>query len=370
MSEAPAEPEPEPAPPAPVPPAPPAPPRPPRAPRLRFAAMLTGFAAFTALGVYWAAPDRETLARSGRELAALGWTNAVLLGAAAIAILSAEMIRLIVFGRVLGVRVGLRAAFDASIANDLFSWISPGAVLGEPAAVYVMARRGVPVDAALVISFGKFATSFAFFMGLAGLLVALGFGPEIADWAVASIVATIGFGVALVGSFVVGAMFPAATLRAIAAAEAWAARRRLARRPWAQRAITASAGVARRSVERLARFRRGGAAGWLAMLGSHVLYYGSYVGLLVVLAWLFGTPSAGAAVPVAIIYQAFTYIAPAPGIPEAGAAAFFGALLPGGGAFVVVLLFRALTAYFQVALGLVYLPVIGALRAILERRPA
>jgi hypothetical protein len=36
----------------------------------------------------------------------------------------------------------------------------------------------------------------------------------------------------------------------------------------------------------------------------------------------------------------------------------------------VVLLFRALTAYFQVALGLVYLPVIGALRAILERRPA
>jgi uncharacterized membrane protein YbhN (UPF0104 family) len=345
-------------------------PAPPRAPRLQFAAMLTGFVVFTALGAYWAAPGRETLARSGRELAGLGWANVVFLGASAASILGAEMIRLDVFGRVLGVRVGLRAAFDASIANDLFSWISPGAMLGEPAAVYVMARRGVPVDAALVISFGKFATSFAFIMGAAGLLVAAGFGPEISGWAVISIVATIGVGVVIVGSFTVGAMFPAATLRAIDAAEAWAARRRLARRPWGRHAISASAGVARRSVERLARFRRGGAAGWLAMMGSHVVYYGSYIGLLVLLGHLFGAPSLGAVVPAAIVYQAFTYIAPAPGIPEAGAAAFFGALLPGGEAFVVVLLFRALTAYFQVALGLVYLPVIGALRAIVERRPA
>lgn len=334
--------------------------------RARFAAMLAGFVALTALGAWWAAPDGEALARSGRELAALGWASAALLGAAAIAILGAEMLRLHVFGRVLGVRIGPRAAFDASIANDLFSWISPGAVLGEPAAIYVMTRRGVPVDAALVISFGKFATSFACIMGLAGILVAAGFGPEIPDWAVASIVATLGFGVALVGSFIVGAMLPAATLRAIAAAEAWAARRpRLAGRPWARRAIAAAAGVARRSVERLARFRRGGAAGWLAMLASHAIYYGAYIGLLVLLAHLFGAPAPAAVVPVAIIYLAFVYMAPAPGIPEAGAAAFFGAMLPGGDAFVVVLLFRALTAYFQVALGLVYLPVIGALRAIL-----
>ena len=344
-------------------------PTPPRAPRLQFAAMVSGFAGFTALGVYWAMPTGETLARSGRGLAELGWANALLLAAVAVAILVAEMIRMIVFGRVLGVRVSLRAAFDASTANDLFSWISPAAVLGEPAAIYVMTRRGVPVDAALVLSFGKYATGFAFFMGLAGILVAAGYGPAIADWAVASVVATIGVGVVVVGSFVVGAMLPAASLRAIDACEAWARRRRVLRGPWAGRAVTASAGVARRSVERLAQFRRGGAAGWLAMLGSHALYYGSYIGLLVLLAWMFGAPALGPVIPVAIIYQAFIYIAPAPGIPEAGAAAFFGALLPGGEAFVVVLLFRALTAYFQVGLGLIYLPVIGALRAILERRP-
>ncbi len=338
--------------------------------RLRFAAMVTGFVVLTALGALWAAPDRETLARSVRELAALGWANAILLGALAVALLAAEMIRFYTFGRVLGAQVSPRAAFDAAIANDLFSWISPGGVLGEPAAIYVMARRGVPVDAALVISFGKFATSFALFMGTAAILVGAGFGPEISDPVAALIVWTTGFGVVLVGSFTVGAMAPAATLRAIDAAEAWAARRRLARRPWARRAIAATARVARSSVERLAWFRRGGAAGWLAIVGSHVLYYATYVGVLVLLAHQFGAPSLGAIVPVAIIYQAFTYMALLPGVPEAAAAAFFGALLPGGDAFVVVLLFRALTAYFQVALGLIYLPVIGALRAILERRPA
>ncbi len=337
--------------------------------RLRFAAMVTGFVVLTALGAWWAAPDRETLARSVRELAALGWANAVLLGVLALALLAAEMIRFFIFGRVIGVRVSPRAAFDAAIANDLFSWISPGGVLGEPAAIYVMTRRGVPLDAALVISFGKFATSFALFMGGTAILVGLGHGPEISDPIVALIVWTFGFGVVLVGSFTVGAMAPAASLRAIDAAEAWALRRRLAARPWAARAIAATARVSRSAVERLAWFRRGGVAGWLAIVGSHLLYYGTYVGVIVLLAHLLGAPSMGDFVPVAIVFQAFTYMALVPGVPEAAAVAFFGTLLPAGDAFVVVLLFRALTAYFQVALGLVYLPVIGALRAILERRP-
>jgi hypothetical protein len=60
---------------------------------------------------------------------------------------------------------------------------------------------------------------------------------------------------------------------------------------------------------------------------------------------------------IAIVYQAFTYIAPTPGIAEAGAGAFFAGLLGDGGAFAVVVLFRALTAYLQIAIGLVYLPV-------------
>jgi hypothetical protein len=90
--------------------------------------------------------------------------------------------------------------------------------------------------------------------------------------------------------------------------------------------------------------------------------------LIVVLAWMFGAPSPISLVPLAIIYQAFTYMAAVPGLPEAVAVAFFGGVLPAGEAFAVVLLFRALTAYLQVVLALVYLPVNGLLRSILERR--
>jgi uncharacterized membrane protein YbhN (UPF0104 family) len=336
-------------------------------PRLRLAAMLAGFAGFTALGVGWAAPDRAVLARAWRELAGLGGANAALLAAIAAATIAAEVARLVVFGRVLGARVGWRAAFDASLANNLFSWISPGGMLGEPAAVYVMARRDVPVDVAIAVSFGKFATSFALIMGLACVLLASGHGPAIPGWAVLSIVATIGFGVALIGSFLVGEVWPRATLGWLDRAEARMLRRS---RPRVARVVTRCAGGARRSVERLAGFRAGGVRGWLAITASHVAYYGSYVGLLVALGAMFDARSLAELVPIAIVYQAFTYIAPAPGIPEAGAAAFFGGLLPEGGAFVVVLLFRALTAYLHIALGLVYLPFGGVLRGILARQRA
>ena len=315
--------------------------------------MLGGFVALTALGVWWAAPSRALIERSARELAALGPLDVLALVAIAFAVIAAEVYRLVVFGHALGAPVGLRAAFDASMANNLFSWISPGGALGEPAAVYMMSRRGVPTDAALAIAFAKFATSFALIMGLACGLLALGFGPAIPHWAVLSIVATIGFGVMLVGSFVVGALWPATTLRLVD--------RIHPRRAFAMKLLAG----ARRSVERLATFR--GARAWFAIWASHLPYYGAYVGLLVALARMFGARSAIELVPIAIVYQAFTYIAPAPGIPEAGAAAFFGGLLPDGGAFAVVLLFRALTAYLQIALGLVYLSIGGTLRGVLAR---
>lgn len=331
-------------------------------PRLRFGLFLLAFVVLTGLGVWWAAPESAALERTWTELGALGPLNIVVLVAIGVLVIVAEMVRLVVFGRALGVHVGWRAAFDASVANDLFSWISPGGMLGEPASVYVMTKRGVPVDAALAIMFGKFATSFALIMGLACVLVTMGHGPAIPGWAIGSIVVTIGFGVVLVGGFVVGAWWPAPTLRTIARAETWLMRK--PRGPFATRAITGCAGATKRSIERLARFQ---GASWLALLASHVLYYGAYVGLLVVLGSMFGASSLVALVPIAIVYQAFTYIAPAPGIPEAGAAAFFGGLVPDGGAFVVVLLFRALTAYLQILLGLVYLPAGGMLRAIVSR---
>jgi uncharacterized membrane protein YbhN (UPF0104 family) len=303
---------------------------------VRLAILLVTFVALTAVGAWWAAPGGDELLRLGHELADLGVMNVAVLAALGALAIVAEMVRLVVFGRQLGVTVPWSAAFDASIANDLFSWISPGAMLGEPASVYVMTKRGVPADAAVAITFGKFATSFALIMGAATVLLALGHGPPIPAWATLAIVATLGFGVVLVGGFVLAAWWPAVGLRVFGRWE-----------------------LMRRSIDRLAPFRQSGVRGWLVLTATHVLHYGAYIGLIVVLAAMFGAQDLVSILPIAIVYQAFTYIAPTPGIAEAGAGAFFGGLLGNSEAFAVVLLFRALTAYLQIGLGLLYLPALA-----------
>jgi hypothetical protein len=331
---------------------------------LKLGLMVACFVGFTALGVWWAAPPGDVLARFASELAALPLGNLLVLGALAIAAIVTEMYRLMVFGRVVGAKIDARAAFDASIANDLFTWISPFGLLGEPASIWFMTRRGVPAEAALAISFGKFATSFALFIGLAAILFAAGFGPAVADWAMISIGLTIAFGAVLIGSFLVGAMRPAFAHRVIDQIRGGSleptegAIRRLRWR---------LAGLLARSLDRLAMFRTAGVRGWLAIIGSHLLYYASYIGLFAALAWTFEARSVAEMVPVSIVYQAFAYIAPAPGIPEAGANVFFDGLIPGGNALIVVILFRGLTAYLQVLLGLVYLPVRTVADGILTR---
>ncbi len=329
--------------------------------------MLTAFVGCTAFALWWVAPGRDMLGYTGRALAGLGTGNLVIVVAIALSAIAAEMLRLYVFGRVIGIRVGARAAFDASIANDLFSWISPGGLAGEPASVYMMSRRGVPLDGALAITFAKFATSFAAIYGVGAVLLFLGYGPPIAPWAIVSIACTIAFGVVLCGSFLAGTIWPQHVARWIVALESWLLRRWLLRGPFATRIVSRAVGVAQRSIDRLAAFRAARARDWIAIVASHVLYYAVYIGLLVVLAWLFDARSLAAIVPIAIIYQGFTFIAPVPGIPEASAAIFFGAQLGDADAWLVVLLFRALTAYLQVGLGLLYLPVIGAMRALLQR---
>ena len=331
--------------------------------RIRFALLLITFVALTGLGVWWAAPPHEVLERTWDELVGLGPWNVVILLALAFVVILSEMVRLVVFGRALGVPVAWRSAFDASVANDLFSWITPGALLGEPATVVVLTRRGVPLDGAIAIMFGKFATSFIVIMGSASVLLALGYGPEIPGWALLSIAATLGLGVVVIGGFVVGAWFPSPMLRRLDRLERWLMRK--PRRALATRAITGSFRATRHSIERLAKFR---GASWGPLVASHLFYYGSYVAVLVVLAAMFGATSLWTVTAIAVVYHAFTYIAPAPGLPEAGAAAFFAGVLSDGGAFVVVLLFRALTAYFQILLGLLYLPAVGMLRAILAKQ--
>ena len=331
-------------------------------PLVRLALFLGVFVALTGLGIWWAAPAGETLAAIGRGLQSLSTATYLGLAALALGLIAAEMLRLVVMGRALGAPVGFWAALDATIANNFFSWITPGAALGEPAATYMLGRRGVPWDAAVLIAFGKFAISFAVIFGLGFALVALGMGPSIPRWVMLPIAVAVGAFAMLLSILIVGAFWPGRTTALID---------RLERRLGHGRIRAAIAATARDAVSRLGRFRQAGLLIWMAILASQVLYHGIFVGVLIVLAAGFGAEPLVDLVPTAIIYQAFLYLAPTPGssgLGEASANLFFGDHLGAGGAFALVISFRALTYYLHVALGLIYLPLAGGLRAILSAR--
>lgn len=340
-----------------------------RRPGLRLALMLAGFGGLSLLGAWWAAPERAVLRAAWRHFATLPWHLHLILGGLAVGLILTEVLRFVVVGRALGVRVGFWAAFDASIANNFFSWLSPGAALGEPAAVYMLGRHGVPWDAALVITFGKFATSFVFIFGVTGVLLALGLGPPLPPWVLVPCAVAAGFSALIMFALIAGAYWPEATAALIDRAICRLRRAPLLGRPLGRRVLAGAAEVARHAVLRLSGFRKGGAPGSAAIVLGHILYYAAFVGVLVVLAVGFEAPSVARLLPIAVIYQGFLYVAPTPGgagVGEAGAGLFFGALLPGGKALVVVMLFRALTFQLQVLLGLVYLPLVGGMREILR----
>src|SRR5262249_54215924 len=159
-----------------------------------------------------------------------------------------------------------RTAFDTTVANHLCSWLSPGGLAGEPAAVYVMHLRGMPVDAAVAIMFAKFATSFAVIYGTSAVLLFSGYGPAIPSGTILPIAIASLIGVVVCGTLVAGAIWPSGVGRALARFEAWLLRRWLMRGPVARRAVTAAIGVTRRSIERLALFRTAGLRAWLAIL--------------------------------------------------------------------------------------------------------
>ena len=54
----------------------------------------------------------------------------------------------------------------------------PGSTFGAPATIYMLGRRGVPWDAAVVIAFGKAFTGVAVVVVGSLVFIALGFGPD------------------------------------------------------------------------------------------------------------------------------------------------------------------------------------------------
>src|SRR5512146_1874914 len=101
----------------------------------------------------------------------------VAIAGSCIAIYVTDILRYRSLGRAVGTHVDWKAGLDSSVANFLFSWVFPGSPFGAPATIYMLGRRNVPWDAAVVIAFGKAFTG-VFVIVVASLaFVAAGLGP-------------------------------------------------------------------------------------------------------------------------------------------------------------------------------------------------
>src|SRR5262249_45170518 len=97
---------------------------------------------------------------------------------ACIAIYATDVLRYRSLGRAVDAHVDWKAGLDSSVANFLFSWVFPGSTFGAPATIYMLGRRGVPWDAAVVIAFGKAFTGVAVIVLVSLAFVAFGLGPD------------------------------------------------------------------------------------------------------------------------------------------------------------------------------------------------
>jgi glycosyltransferase 2 family protein len=324
------------------------------------------FVGLTAAGVMWALSRAPVQVRDLYAVFAdqpIGVLAAI--ATSCVAIYFTDILRYRSLGRAVGTHVDWKAGLDSSVANFLFSWVFPGSTFGAPATIYMLGRRGVPWDAAVVIAFGKAFTGVAVVVIASLVFVALGLGPAY-DGSVLAILLFGGAVFATLFCLLVAAAFRPEPARAFVRRVF----RRIAQRFGRGRVVTACERTTLDSIERLAGLRRGGAMPLVHLAATHVLYFIAFGALGTALLHALGGDVGMRSFAAVIIYLMFTYLAPTPGgagFAEAMAIPFFGPLLPAGQAVMFVLCFRGLALYLQVGIGVPYLVFAGALRGIISR---
>lgn len=319
------------------------------------------FVFLTVGGSLWALWSGKAGLSELRILGDLGIAELSLLVLLCAAIYGTDVLRYRALGSAVGFRIGYRAALDASVANFFFSWVTPGSTFGAPATIFMLGRRGVPWDAAVVIAFGKAFTGVALILLAALVLVGLGLGPDYDS----SLLALVLFGgsvfTLLMGAILLAALRPTGAKSRI--------RSIFARLPKGKgRWMPALENVICRSIDRLAQLRSAGSV--VPLMFTHALYFAAFTGVGVVLIVAFGGDASIPAFAATVVYIAFTYIAPTPGgagFAEAMALPFFGPILPAERAVMMVLCFRAITLCLQVGFGLPYLLLVGGIEGVVAR---
>lgn len=337
--------------------------------RIRFALQASVFLALTVGGGAWALHRGGVIPEDLEPLRRLPAPSVALLVLLSLGLYVSDAWRYRTAGHAIEVEVPWSAAAHASIACNFFSCITPGASLGAPAAIVMLGRRGIGWEASTLISFGKSTIGSVLLLVSAFTALATGMGPALPN----SITQLLVWGTGLTALVMIGTMLAASRPgRVVAMLHALDERLQASHghEHWGTRVIRRLAIGVVESIERLRAFKPSRIP---AIVASQLVYFGCFIGLAVVLGEALGAAPNAELWGVSTVYVAFLYVAPTPGgagLAEGAATDFFGSLLAPAAAVMTVLLFRALTFYLYVAVGLVHVGWVGGLGAMMAEADA
>ena len=337
--------------------------------RVRFALQALVFLALTLGGGGWAVYRGGVIPEDLEPLKHLPRLSVLLLILLSTGLYVSDAWRYRTAGHALDVNIPWTASAHASIACNFFSCVTPGASLGAPAAIVMLGRAGIGWEAATLISFGKSTIGSMLLLIAAFAALATGLGPALPK-AITQILAWgTGFSAVLVTATVLAALRPGPALRALERLDHWL-KERHGEEHWFARVVRRLAVGIVEAVEHLRQFKPSRVP---AIILSQVVYFVCFIGLAVVLGDALGANPSPELWGVSTVYVAFLYVAPTPGgagLAEGAATDFFGSLLAPAAAVMTVLLFRALTFYLYVAVGLVHVGWVGGLGAMMAEADA
>ncbi len=334
-------------------------------PRLRFTLQTVAFLGLTVAGAWWAYQRGGVVPEDLQPLKELPPKYWAWIGLLSVGLYLSDAWRYITTARAIDVKLGWNTAMHASIACNFFSCLTPGAAFGAPASIVMLARSGLSWELSTIIGFAKSTVGSAMLQATAFGFLLLGLGPVLPKGVTALLLWGSGISAFGLGFTIVAGMYPAPV-------KATARRLRAYMEEHPERAASLVGRVVTRlmdglvdSVDQLRQFRP---LRMPEVMLSQLVYFGCFIGLAVVLGTALGATPSKEIWGVSTVYVAFLYVAPTPGgagLAEGTAQDFFGALLAPAAAALTVILFRALTFYLYVLVGMFHVMWVGGVGAVL-----
>lgn len=337
-------------------------------PKLKLLLLGLLFVSLTLLGIGWAMRSSGASLSSASKLLELPTATLLLAAALSLSVLISDLARFWLASRTVRHPISWRACTDAAIANIFFAWITPGSAMAEPATIYAMTRHKIPVDAAATITFVKTIVSVTILMTLAFTIMVTGYGPDLPWYLYSPFASGTGVFAGILFVFWWGVRYPHHIVPRLARLADAVSAKSQGRAPRLERAAASLHTHTEATLKRMARYHEYSRANFLALALASTLHHLCFVGVLVTLGVALGAISATRLGALGIVYQTFTYMAPTPGgagLSEASAQVFFQGVIQPQEAILMVTAYRTMTFYAQILIGLIYLPMIGALSGVL-----